>query len=56
LIFGLIIHNLQLQKANISMDNESEGIWSHILKNSPYPEHDEISQLIGKKLIDDNQV
>jgi hypothetical protein len=46
----------QITKTNFSMDNESEGIWSHIIKNSPSPEHDEISQLIGKKLIDDNQV
>lgn len=31
------------------------GVWKHVFSLSPIPERDELSRLIGKKLIDDNE-
>ncbi len=39
-----------------SMDNVLGGVWAHVEKNSLVQERDEISQLIGSKITEENQV
>jgi hypothetical protein len=35
---------------------EIDGLWLYIWKNSPPPERDEIKQMIGFKVVDENKV
>jgi hypothetical protein len=36
--------------------DDHEGIWQHIVAKSPAPERDQITLILGMKLIEDNQV
>jgi len=36
--------------------DSSAGVWQHISQRTPAPERDEIAQLIGHKIIDQNKV
>lgn len=48
LVFGCV--------AMSDMVDGSAGVWQHISQRTPVPERDEIAQLIGHKIIDQNKV
>lgn len=38
------------------MMDDNASVWQHIMQYTPLPERDEIAQLIGHKIIDQNKV